>query len=905
MQRTSDSVRPGGNGQDTSASVLPPWLLLGKVIAPTLPAGYLRRTSLLQRVDAALERRLTVLQAPGGFGKTTVLADVSRRKKKEGVLVAWLSLHQDDTPDVFGYYLARAFEHAGLDLAALNHDDAWSSSPCKQRLGMLARAIELHADPCLLVLDELELLPRPTIESVDLLLKHSPSNLHFAIAFRFNPGLDLALHVLGGAAIVLKAEQFRFSRPDIARFFDGALSRRELRAVAKRTAGWPVAVTVARNMRATGDEQVDMDTTGLAENFVGVRLLRGLSTKDCVRLFDLAIFDWIDADLVDEVLGSSDARLAVSKLSSLEGLLLPIDQDGAVWRLHPLVGDYCTARFAVTNPARKRSLHTRIARALARRGHLGPAWRHAALAGDSRLVAELIEDVGLTGLWLREGSGGLALAAGFLTSETIAVSPRLALLRCVSLHFAAKSDEAAALYESVARETGGFTRDRDGGDAEALLVDSVFAGAALAGGPSRSMQGGLHALLRDDAAPERGGERTGLLSSVRSLARCVFFYQCARFEESLRGGRQVQACMPEAMRHGHLFASIYMGMAAMVQGRVPDAVECYRRARLVGRDFFATATHLATSIDILSIELDLERNRTRVIRQRTLRGFTELRGLWTEIYAVAVAVRAELTFEQSDSEAVIAFLSRTLADVRTMGAKDLECYASALLVTYLVKVGRTEEAGEVWVDHGLPCGTSELLDLKRQSWRSMEALSCARIGLLVEQDDLAAAGELADILCANASARGMIRTALRALGLSIAVAHRAGQNHRALARLAEFLRRTRDVDYVRPLVSQSDVSRGLLRQLLGTKLDADLQVAAEATLAHLGEPSSSGPPALTPRELEVLAGVRAGRRNKEIASALGITDGGVRYHLKNIYRKIGVSRRFEAIRYAEDRGILS
>lgn len=877
----------------------------GKVTAPTLPATYLRRASLLQHVDAVLERRLTVLQAPGGFGKTTVLADVSRRKKKEGVLVAWLSLHQDDAPDVFGYYLARAFEHAGLDLAALNHDDAWSSSPCKQNLGMLARAVELHAHPCLLVLDELELLPRPTVESVDLLLKHSPSNLHFAMAFRFNPGLDLALHVLGGTAIVVKTEQFRFSRPDIARFFDGILSRSELRAVAKRTAGWPVAVMVARNMRDTGDEQLETDTSGLADNFVGVRLLRGLSAKDRVFLFDLAVFDWIDADVVDEVLGSSDARLAVSKLSSLEGLLVPVDRDRAVWRLHPLVREYCTARFAVANPARKQLLHTRIARALARRGHLGPAWRHAALAGDSRLVGELIEDAGLTGLWLREGSGGLVLAAGFLTSEIISMYPRLALLHCVGLHFAAKSDEAAALYETVARETRGFTRDRNGGDAQALLVDSAFAGAALAGGPSRFLEGGFRALVRDDAASERVGKRPGLPSSVRSLARCAFFYQGARFEECFRDGRQVQVHMPEAMRHGHLFASIYMGMAAMVQGRVQDALDCYRRARLVGRDFFPTAPHLARSVDLLSIELDLERNRTRVIRQRTLRGFTELRGLWNEIYVVAVAVRAELTFEQFDSQGAIAFLRRTMADVRTMAARDLEFHVSALLVTYLVKVGRAEEAEQVWVDHRLPCGTSELLDLKGQSWRRMEALSCARIVLLAERGNLAAAGELADVLCANASDRGMIRTALRALGLSISIAHRAGQDDRALARLVDFLRRTRDVDYVRPLASQSDVIRDLLRRLLQTRLDADLRVAAKATLAHLGEPSPPGPPALTPREREVLAGVRDGRRNKEIASALGITDGGVRYHLKNIYRKIGVTRRFEAIRYAEDKGILS
>ena len=95
---------------------------MAKVMAPAPPVGYVHRASLLKRIDAVLDRRLTVLQAPGGFGKTTVLADVSHRKKKAGLVVAWLSLDQDDSPDVFGNYLALAFEHAGLDLAALNDE---------------------------------------------------------------------------------------------------------------------------------------------------------------------------------------------------------------------------------------------------------------------------------------------------------------------------------------------------------------------------------------------------------------------------------------------------------------------------------------------------------------------------------------------------------------------------------------------------------------------------------------------------------------------------------------------------------------------------------------------------------------------------------------------------------------
>ena len=95
MGRNSDSERPFGNGGGSEAStpdVLPSWLLMAKVTAPAPPTGYVRRASLLHRVDTVLDRRLTVLQAPGGFGKTTVLADVSHRKKKQGVIAAWLSL---------------------------------------------------------------------------------------------------------------------------------------------------------------------------------------------------------------------------------------------------------------------------------------------------------------------------------------------------------------------------------------------------------------------------------------------------------------------------------------------------------------------------------------------------------------------------------------------------------------------------------------------------------------------------------------------------------------------------------------------------------------------------------------------------------------------------------------------
>lgn len=131
------------------------------------------------------------------------------------MLAAWASLDGDDTPNLFGSYLAAAFQHAGLDLTLPDAQDVWSSSAAVRRLGMLARAIELHDAPCLLVLDEVDRLPRRTLQLIDLLVRHAPDDLHLAVAGRsdLRPGTRCAvgrahpsLHV--GARVLPVATEF-------------------------------------------------------------------------------------------------------------------------------------------------------------------------------------------------------------------------------------------------------------------------------------------------------------------------------------------------------------------------------------------------------------------------------------------------------------------------------------------------------------------------------------------------------------------------------------------------------------------------------------------------------------------------------------------------------------------------
>ena len=867
--------------------------------------GYVGRDALVRQLAMVLQRRLTVLQAPAGFGKTAVLADIGHRIATQGHLVGWLSLDEDDTPSVFGSYVAYAFERAGLDLAAVADRHEWMSSAIAHRLGFLARAIERHGAPCLLALDEVERLPRHTVGLVDLLLKRAPPNLHFVASFRSNPGMDISAHILDGSALIVDSSALRFSKHEIAQFFQGDLSRRKLAAVEKRTAGWPVALTVYRNLQVREAGPSDAATRSLASNFVGVRLLRDLSADDRTFLMDLAVFDWIEADIVDEVLGSSDARLRIDALSALDGLLLQSDDDHAVRLLHPLVREYCVGQFAVEAPERKRTLHARIVRALHSRGLLTQAWHHARSAGDIRLVGELIESVGVVGLWARGGNTQVMAADRFLTTQVMEEYPRLALLHCVALKLTSQTAEAAALYETVGRQTEGFTRDRDDGDADALACDRLFAKVVLGGGTRQLQRETLDAALPSGETTSSDDKSSRFQSAVLHALHCGANYERTRFDECRRHGEWAQAHFGEEARYGEIHVGVCLGLAAMAQGRVSEAADQYRRARQSARRFFASDRYLAAITEVVTIELDLERNREKAIQQRTLPGMDELRTGWIDIYAAAVDVRAEFTFGQYGGEAVIEFLKQTIDDERATGSRRLAYHLSALLASYLALTGHGAEAAHLWRDSALPSSDADLLDLEGQSWRTMEALSCARVRLLVDQGSYDAADDLADAIFRAASAHGLVRTALRSQALSMIVAYHADAPDLAVERLAAYLRRVRGVDYYRPLARDHRVSLSMLRRLLGRQPEADLREAAESMLASLDKGSATAEPEFSPREQEILAEVRYGRRNKEIAVQLGITEEGVRYHLKKIYRKTGTSSRSDAVRHALDKGVLT
>ena len=766
-------------------------------------------------------------------------------------------------------------------------------NPLTHQVGTLVRAIEAHAARCLLILDELERLPAGSVELLERLLRRGPRRLHFVLSFRTNPGLDLASIVLEGSAVVVTTEQFRFSRSEINRFFGGELTRRELTDVSDRTAGWPVAVRIDRSWRIAGTADAVERRKALTRNFLDTRLLRGLSDRDRALLLDLSVFDWIDTELVDEVLESTDTRLRVEAIRALDGLLTPVGRKETLWRLHPLVREHCVRLLARQDPVRRKHLHRGIAKALAQRGHLIPAWRHAAETGDRRFLGEMMERVGVFRMWLREGLTCLAAADRFLTPVLQEEFPRLALIRCVARHIGLEFDEARELFRTTGPRLDDQARSLGETDRAALLIDRLFTEVTLAATHSRSASDHLAATVGSHV---HGSETTELAPLVRCglhISRCISGYHAARFDSCRQHGLEVLSHLaPRGFPHGEAFVNVYLGLAAMAQGSVEEAGNRYAAARRLMKAFFASDPALATIIDALVIELDLERDREKAIEQRTVSELTARRGAWLDVHEAAIGVSAELTFRGHGPEVGIEFLAAESAKAKATGLAAIIRFVSALFASSLVEAGLSGRAEQVWREEQLPTDVAELLDLEGQSWREMEMLCCARIRLLAEQGNLGAARDLARRLRGIASERGLTRTLMRALALSMTIDARTD---RAIEPLVEFLRLARNTDYLRPLARQRDTSRDLLTRLLDKKSDQDIRETAASVLAHLDGPSPVSVPAFSPREQVVLAALREGLRNREIADRLGISEDGVRHHLKNIYRKTGTTDRHDAV----------
>ena len=892
-----------------------PWLLRHRVAVPDPVPGYVDRP-LLEARCIELVNRITLLHAPPGFGKTALLANCCRRLQADGVTVAWLSLDEYDSPEALAGYLALAFEETDLNTTSTRtsrggpHGGAALQPGVETRAGYrissLIGAIERHGAPCFLALDEVERLTNPeVVATLNLVVRAMPANLHLAMAFRIvPPGLDIATLLLDGAATVVETDDLRFSKAEVARFFDSKLSRRKLAAVAAESEGWPIALRIHRN---AGRPDGSADTVGADATAVWIesRLWRGVSTADRDFVLDIALFDWFDPDLIDEATGTLNSRRRLEVMGALAGLLQTSAGSGSAMRLHPLIRDHCANRRFAENPTRFREIHRAIARALARRGQMLDALRHASEAGDTPLIGSIALQAGGIRLWIKRGFGALRTVDRYLTADIVAAHPRLALVRCLVLAISGSVGEAERVFAML----GSSPNDAPlaGGEAEdqALAVDRVLVFGML------GLMACTHPKAYDYAQLVRSlGPPEAMDSMERGLfkfAQAVIGNETAQFDETLEWCDRARDEIGRAMHYMSCHVEYQAGLACMALGRTRDAARFYRRGLDDTRKRRLGDSSTILFGQILAAELELERSAGPPALRPPPPAVLGECGAWFDAYAAGTTVAVELARAQQGVTGALKIVDDAREYARRTGRAPLGRLYCALRVSLLVADGRHDEAERTWRAGELPVDDVGCLDLDRLFWREVEAIAGARLDLLIARRDHEGARTLAARLLDVSAQRGLMRTAMRVLATTVRLEAGAGDAARAMEHLRRYVALYETADYARPLAREREVAMPLLERVVGDP-DGDLSPTARRLRSVIAEANAKPPPveaplSLTRQERDILGRIE-GQTDAEIARGMHMTYDALRYRVRRLFTKLDARSRHDAVHKARALGFL-
>ena len=244
-----------------------------------------------------------------------------------------------------------------------------------------------------------------------------------------------------------------------------------------------------------------------------------------------------------------------------------------------------------------------------------------------------------------------------------------------------------------------------------------------------------------------------------------------------------------------------------------------------------------------------------------------------------------------------------LDHTRAAGLTSPARFVAAVRVSALVIAGRLPEAERAWRLADLPSDSTGCVDLTRQGWRAMEAIACARLRWLTASRRFGEGRDLARKLRDVAVARQLKRTLMRATVLSVVLEQRAGERVLAMSHLEDFLRLFSETPFAWPLLQERAVCRTAMAEFLERYPESPHRETAQLLLAAMRRADEVN--GLVPNEREhAVLQLLEGRGDKQIGAELGLTAHGVRYHLRKLFTKLGVTSRAEAVRRGRDLGLI-
>src|SRR5918994_1648552 len=376
-------------------------ILATKLYVPAPQPRVVPRPRLTERLNEGLHRKLTLISAPAGFGKTTLLGEWLAGC---GRPAAWLSLDEgDNDPTRFLAYLVAALRTVATDIGegVLGGLQSPQPPPTETILTALLNEINAIPDNFVVVLDDYHLIDaRPIDDALAFLLEHLPPRMHLVVATREDPHLPLSRLRVRGQMSELRAAYLRFTPSEAAEFLVGvmglSLSAEDIAALEDRTEGWIAGLQLAA-LSMGGRE----DVAGFIRAFAGDNryvvdyLVEEVLQRQPERvrsfLLQTSILDRLSGSLCDAVTGQDGGRAMLEALERGNLFLVPLDDRRRWYRYHHLFADVLRARLLDEQPDRVPELHRRASTWYEQAGEPSEAIRHALAAEDFERAADLVE----------------------------------------------------------------------------------------------------------------------------------------------------------------------------------------------------------------------------------------------------------------------------------------------------------------------------------------------------------------------------------------------------------------------------------------------------------------------------------------------------------------------------------
>lgn len=891
-------------------------LIETKTAPPPWMGDKIRRDALLERLDAVLSKRLVLIHAPAGYGKTSLLSQWRDHHTKTSARIAWLTLDKEDSdPKRLVQYLWLATAELEGTGKSTRITDTPPDLPARTMLSAIVNRLNRIEWPMILIFDDLHRAEGTSVSDIlKSLVRIAPRNCHFIIASRDWPELNQSLLAAEDQLHIISSEDLKFSEAEaealLMRNQQTSLDRDDMQQIYQRTEGWPIALqlTSISLKRSTNHKQWVMSLRGSNSelaSYLAEQVFMSLPSETQDIIIRTAIADDLTAELVNTLCSRQDGGLLLQRLAEHNVFLTPTSDDKQTYRYHQLFSEFLRERLANQDMGKYRSLQRIAARWFADNGNVVHAVNHSILSHEHELLAEIIESAGGWRM-IPDGLQSVASSAMDALPESMIVTrPGLMLTR---IYIAMKRGELGAArsdYENLLKSVNSASLPAD------LKIEIQVVGDVLDEYENVPMT--LEDLLARESLLRtlRPGDHLVLGSVSESLA--AKYYESGRLERAIE---PILAAREHYQARGLLYSDLFTRFLEArirgAQGRLQDATDILATARVEIENCFGDRSDLAANCAAYQAEVLYEKDDPQgalELLKWALPHMEQSDG-WVDVYFAAYTTAARAFYATGNAQAARDLLASARRLARRRRLYQLELLLQLCELHLIIEDGQIDAAAR---EYASTLNLDELADqmagespVYRQV--AVSASLCrAKLKLISARED-SAIQEL-NHLKSWSSEHGAGRLLidihiLLAYGLNLKYStEESRENFEQAVNIAmrqgfirPFLNARRFID---PLLRSSLAAGRLIDRFRDRFLEEISRKASNEDSATLSRGGFSA------AEMSVVTYLCRGYSNKEIAKLIGMSPDTVKYRLKSIFKKLGVSKRSDAVDAIHHRRVLN